>query len=388
MTVPAVAEASSTATSPAPQGLPEVTPSTPSLANKVAAKSINEMVNASLQKAQEKLGQPKPESVPNEPAKTETGEITTDDPATENAEPVEVVSYKGQELPLSDLFGKMDFEVFANGEYKEVDGAKLLDMASIGFAATKKVETAKQVIQKTDEIIREIEASAKTNAQKIATDYLNSLLDQVTNGRVNPATNQPFKNEAERKGAVDLANSLIYANAKGKSTVNQPMTAEDIQKLVEEAADKKFKQTETQKAEQKQRELAAQLTQNAESSLQKVMTPLMQYFTGEDGKTVNSRLFNSFKSEVRVEADKLFTANGGKSDAVSVNDYITKAAKSVLQDYLPSLRTQKTNEPAKVPVSKANSGLPLADGQPAKYKSREEAIQAKVKQYLAGQPKG
>lgn len=379
-----VAEAPSTATVSAPQVSPEATPQKPTVPQKPL--NLNDRVNQSLQKAREKLDAPKAESVPKEEVATEPTETKTEETVPENTEALEVVSFNGQEAPISEVLKDADFEVFANGEFKKVEGIdKLMDMASIGFAATRKVEAAKTVIQKSQEVIREIEATAKANSQKIATDYLNNLLDQVTNGKVNPATGQPFKNEAERLGAVELANSLIKADANGARPGNQPLTAEDIQKLVEEAADKKYKQTEAQKAEQRNKELAVQLTRNAEDSLQKEITPLMQYFTGEDGKTLNTRLFNSFKKDVQAEADNLFNADGKKTDSKSIASYISRASKSILQEYLPSLKTQKVNESVRIPATSTTSGMPIDKGKPVKYKSREEAINAKVKAILGAQ---
>jgi hypothetical protein len=379
MESPAVAEAPSTATSPAPQGTPEVQP------QKVANLSLTDKINAKLEQARQKLDAPKTESVPTEEAKSEPVETKTEETAQESADPLEVVSFNGKEAPIAEVLKDAEFEVFANGEFKKVDGIdKLMDMASIGFAATKKVEAAKTVIQKSQEVIREIEASVEQKAQEKANAILNKMLDDVTRG-VNPATGKPFQNEAERKGAVDLTNALVDAKGKSATQTVQPLTKEDIQKLVEEAAEKKLQQAEKQKAEQRQQELAAQLAQTAENSLQKEITPLMQYFTGEDGKTLNSRLFNSFKNDVRAEADKLFKADGGKTDSKSVSTYIAKASKSVLQEYLPSLKTQKINESVKVPVTSTTSGLVNQTSKPVGKQNVLKMIEDKVKQFQAAQ---
>lgn len=375
----AFAEAPSTATQPTPQAAPEATPQTPN-ASQSKPVSLEDKVQAKLKEAREKLNKPE-----TQPAQENKGETKPDEtqietkPTEEVGDGLEVVSYNGKDVPLAELLKDGDFEVFANGEFKKVEGIeKLMDMASIGFAATKRVETAKQAVLKANEVVQEIERNSIQKANEIATNYLNGLLDKVTNGKVNPATGKAFQTEGERKGAVELANRLVAENANSAKS-GQPMTRAEIERLVEVKAEEKLKATQADKAQQQRQMEMARITQTAENSLQKVTEPLMQYFTGEDGKTLNNRLFNSFRNEVKAEADKLFLAGDKKFNASAIEGYITKAAKSVLDEWKPSLKQAKSAEAVKAPVTSTNSGMPIGNAGKQKYGSLEDAVTAKIR---------
>jgi len=379
------------APSTAPESIapPEATPQNPQISKPSKPLTFEGRIAETIKKAREKQDKPESPAVPaqNETAPKETVETPTETieqpPAV--TEDLEVVSHNGKEVPINDVLNDAKFEVFANGEYKSVDGIeKLMDMASIGFMATKKVETAKQAILKSQELVKEMESKVAEDSRKIATDYLSDLLDKVTNGGMNPATGQSFKSDKERQGAVELANRLVAENANGNKSQDKPLTAAEIKKLIEEEAQKSSKSRQEEKAELERKQAVATIVKNAESSLQKVTEPLMQYFTGQDGKTLNTRLFDSFKMQVKAEADKLFIADTGanKTAPNKLHEFIQKASKTVLEDFKQSLRESKTQASAP-PISKSGQGIPASAAPKPTYKRPEDAVLAKIRSLRA-----
>lgn len=323
------------------------------------------------------------EIVSQESQQTEATENKAEGTPSADGNYLEAVRIGDQDVPVSDLFNRFEIEVFANGEYKPVDGQKLLDMASIGFAATKKVEAAKDYIRQTDAILQKEKSSYE---QKLAqgidkgvADYLNNLLAQVEGG-VNPGTGKPFKTQGERIGAVELAKKLSDLNANGSKSANA-LNRDDIKKLVEAQLNEKLGQTEKQQAEQRQKQVLAQITQNAESSLQKATEPLMQFFTGEDGKTVDQEQFEDFKDIIRKKADKLWQEAGSPLDPKKSSEFVTKAAQSTLDKWKSRFKITEV-KPKQPPVGGTGAGMPASIAPKQKFANRNDALDAKIKELM------
>ena len=130
----------STATVPAPQAPPEAKAPATEAPQSTQEKplSMQEKVDKALKEFREKNAPPESKPVTEEQATEPTEEKPTEEvpPVTE---PLEVISHNGKDVKITDVLEDAQFEVFANGEMKEVEGIhKLMDMASIGFMATKK----------------------------------------------------------------------------------------------------------------------------------------------------------------------------------------------------------------------------------------------------------
>ena len=384
-----VIEAPSSSTAPlAPQPTPEVQSSQPKPPEGRSNKALSP-IDAAFERA--KANRVKPESKttegavkPPESAQADTKTESTDVAPEVNGDYIEAVKIGDQDVPISDLFNdKMEFEVFANGEYKPVNGAKLLTMASIGFAATKTVENAKDVVKQADATIRE----AKTQyEQKLGqevnqgvVEYLNNLLAKAQSG-VNPGTGKPFGTQAERTGAVALAQKLVDLNANGAKS-GEALTMDEIEKRVEAKLNEKLGQSEKQKAETQRQQVLAQISNVAESSLQKATEPLMQFFTGEDGKTVDQDSFNDFKDIIKKRADKLWEEAGKPLDPKKSQEFVTKAAQVTLDKWKSKFKTQEV-KPQQPPVGGTGSGLPASIAPKQKFANKNDALNAKLKELM------
>ena len=318
----------------------------------------------------------KPEST-----QTGTAENKADETLSTNGDYIEALRIGDKDVPVSDLFNdKMEFEVFANGEYKPVNGAKLLTMASIGFAATKTVENAKDVVRKADETIRETKAQYEQKlGQEVnqgVANYLNDLLAKAQSG-TNPGTGKPFATQAERTGAVALAQKMVDLNANGAES-GKALTLEDIEKRWEAKLNEKLGQSEKQKAEIQRQEVLAQISTNAESSLQKATEPLMQFFTEEDGKTVDQEQFNDFKDIIRRKADKLWEEAGKPLDPKKSQEFVIKAAEATLNKWKSRFKTSEV-KPKQPPVGGTGAGLPASLAPKQKFANKHDALDAKLK---------
>jgi hypothetical protein len=301
---------------------------------------------------------------------------------------LEAVRIGDQDVPVPDLFNRFEFDVFANGDYKHVDGQKLLDMASIGFAATKRVETAKEAIRQSDAIVQEVktqyEQKLSQEVNKGVADYLNDLMEKAKSG-INPGTGKPFATAGERTGAVALAQKLVDLNAsEGKS--GNTLTLENIEKLVEAKLNEKTGQTEKQKAETQRQNLLAQISNVAESSLQKATEPLMQFFTGDDGKTVDQEQFEDFKDIIRKKADKLWEEAGRPLDPKKSSEFVTKAAQATMDKWKSRFKTTEV-KPKQPPVGGTGSGLPASIAPKKTFSNPKDALDAKLKELMQSRKK-
>lgn len=337
-----------------------------------------------VNKGNETTGEVKAQEQPIQKTEQETGaENKTEGNLSTDGDYLEAVRIGDQDVPVPDLFNRFEFDVFANGDYKHVDGQKLLDMASIGFAATKRVETAKEAIRQSDAIVQEAKAQYEQKlsqeVNKGVADYLNNLMEKAKSG-INPGTGKPFATAGERTGAVALAQKLVDLNANdGKS--GSTLTLEDIEKRVEAKLNEKLGQTEKQKAETQRQNLLAQISNVAESSLQKATEPLMQFFTGDDGKTVDQEQFEDFKDIIRKKADKLWEEAGRPLDPKKSGEFVTKAAQATLDKWKSRFKTLEV-KPKQPPVGGTGSGLPASIAPKKTFSNPKDALDAKLKELM------
>ena len=384
-----VIEAPSSSTAPlAPQPTPEVQSSQPkppeSRSNKVLSPIDAAFERAKANRVKSETNSPEGTVKSPESAQTEATTDKTDVTPEVNGDYIEAVKIGDKDVPISDLFNdKMEFEVFANGEYKPVNGAKLLTMASIGFAATKTVETAKDVVKQADATIRETktqyEQKLGTEVNKGVANYLNELLTKAQSG-VNPGTGKTFATQAERTGAVALAQKMVDLNANGAKS-GEALTMDEIEKRVEAKLNEKLGLSEKQKAETQRQQVLAQISNVAESSLQKATEPLMQFFTGEDGKTVDQDSFDDFKDIIRKRADKLWEEAGKPLDPTKSQEFVTKAAQVTLDKWKSKFKVPEV-KPKQPPVGGTGSGLPASIAPKQKFANKNDALNAKLKELM------
>ena len=161
----------------------------------------------------------------------------------------------------------------------------------------------------------------------------------------------------------------------------EALTLEDIEKRWEAKLNEKLGQSEKQKAETQRQQVLAQISNVAESSLQKATEPLMQFFTGEDGKTVDQEQFEDFKDIIRKKADKLWEEAGKPLDPKKSQEFVTKAAQVTLDKWKSRFKTPEV-KPKQPPVGGTGAGLPASIAPKQKFANRTDALDAKIKELM------
>lgn len=327
--------------------------------------------------------------------KTEESSPNPEDQANENLLPEveepgdfidDKIVWNGKEASIQDVLGDATFEIPFHGEMIPIEGIdQLLEKAAIGHGASQTNREAKEVVLEADRLIKEIESSKTKEVQEGISKGLESLLDSALKG-IDPTTGKSFPNQVAQTGAVDLLNRMKTANQQTPST-EKPLTKDEIAKLVDEQAEKKYKGLMSKAQEER---FVGEIIQTANDNLQKTTEPLMQFFTLEDGKTLNKRVFTAFQRDVRSEADRLWFQAGKPMEKSALGNFINSAARQVLKEYRPTL-TQKpsTQEPPKPPVLRPGSGspAPASEAKP-KFKDLEQAQRFRFEQATKGMKQG
>ena len=359
----------STDTTPA-QGSPE---STAEVKASVKPATLPEKAAEALRRlragVKQEAGKPvtKPEDAPAEQPVESTEEVQgqegqegTQEGETEGQEPIltdnlEEITYKGKKVPLIEALedGKLQFEVYAQEKFHEVDGLpKLLDLASIGIAAAEKNRIAKEAVAKADQTIRDVEAGVERKIQEGVNQQLNQLLENAKRG-IN-GNGQPFKDAKAQQGAVALLEKMQSGNG---VTAPQTLSTEDIDKLVQKRLEEKLSD-ERKRSEDKSRE--NQVLQTAKSVLVDATKADAAYFTKTDGK-LNIKLFDSYRKTLTAESDSAWVKAGKPTDPQSLKDIVAKVRTEILPDFQISnpkaTATKKTNVPS-IPQSTGAGVLP------------------------------
>lgn len=391
METPVIDSPSPSTATQAPQPAPEVQGSQPKPPESRPNRNLSpldaaiERAKANRVKSESKNPEgTKQEIVSPESTQTETKTDQTDAIPETDGDYIEAVKIGDQNVPVEDLFNnKLEIDLFAKGDYHRITGEKLLTMASIGYAASETVANAKDVVRQADATIREekaqYEQKLSNEVNKGVASYLNDLLTKAQSG-VNPGTGQPFATQAERTGAVALAKKMVDLNANGAKS-GEALTLEELEKRWDAKLNEKLGQSEKQKAETQRQQVLAQISNVAESSLQKATEPLMQFFTGEDGKTVDQEQFEDFKDIIRKKADKLWEEAGKPLDPKKSQEFVTKAAQTTLDKWKSRFKTPEV-KPKQPPVGGTGAGLPASIAPKQKFANKNDALDAKIKELM------
>lgn len=313
------------------------------------------------------------------PAETVEGQEnkTPEEPTTEDAPKpeddfVEKVKYGDSEAPIEDVLKDAEFEFQSAGGLRTVEGLdKVMRYASIGYDAAQKNATAKQAIVEAQNIIKEIEAGQERAIQEGVGKQLDQLLNMALGG-INPATNQPFDNPQDKARAVELATRM--RDAGGNNAKETSLSPDDIKKQVkaELEAERKAENQKRQEAEKQ-----SQVEKTAQENLKRVVDPLKQFFLEDDGKTLNTMLWDSYLTNVQTSAASNWVKAGSPRESSEINKFVEEASKSVFNKFKSSLNIKKadtngTKQPQVKPTG--GGGLPQATTKPPKFRDLNESV--------------
>lgn len=277
---------------------------------------------------------------------------------------VQTVKVGEKEVPVEEVFKDAKFTIPVGDEDFEFTGIdEVMKFAGMGIHAAQKNEKAKQVIAEANQAITEMEARVKTVETSISkavnegvVKTLDELFASVQKG-MNPNTGQPLNktDQGVMENAIRTAKGL-HENHAPKADAKSP---EDIQKLIDDAVDKRLQASQSEARNN-------QIMATAQDIFTKAVEPYAQKFLRSDGKTVNQRVYDSFKENVSVEAARL--VQGKKISAEQGKRVMEQAVKNVLPDYSEFFTKPTKTETTKTtaPVVRQSGGTQAGNrsGQP------------------------
>lgn len=295
-----------------------------------------------------------------------------------SSEPLETISYKGKDAPISDVLDEATFEVFSQDKMHPVEGIKkLMDFAAMGIAAAEKNRVAKEAVVKAQDVIREVEAGVAKSVES----QLNELLNNALRGT--NANGQPFQNESAQKRAVELATQMKneFDNGRGeKPQAQRSFTEEDVANLVQ----KKLDEHSRKSSEESTRKDIVQGSQKAIMDLTKADPA---FFVKPDGK-MNTKLYDSYRSSLMNESNQAWLDAGSPMDVDSIKNIIAKTRAELLPEFKISNGTAETKQAVRSPIVKPSSGAGIvpgsADGKAPKFRTPGELIAYKKQQLGLG----
>ncbi|HET9870479.1 MAG TPA: hypothetical protein VFR02_08290 [bacterium] len=307
---------------------------------------------------------PKGESAPPAPAQDAPPEGAQEDES--NATPegeVDKVTWNGKEASLQDILEDGTFEIFANGKTHSVEGfQKLADLASMGLDSANRNRLAKEGLVKAQDIVRELEGE-RDKAVKALKDVdgqvdskVNAILDvlykNVSKGFNADGTR--FETNEDQQKALAQVRAMKTAFA-GTPENPGPVSAADIEKMVQERLDKRFAEESGKQDQARQEAENNRLISDVGQRLTEATKSDGAYFTKPDGK-LNSTLFSTYKRELISRCQEEWNAQGQPRDLESISQVIREVRSLLIEDLKISDPGRKPEPKPAPPVLKPASG--------------------------------